>query len=164
MLETQRLILPRPDDVEDLLTALLGRRVDVKRVKPGDKVPCTGAIGGYRDAEGALRAVIYAELESVNACGGALSMIPVGGVEDANEEFEITATIADNFKEILNIMAGLFNDKRQRAEHVRFRDFSLASEEPEDLLSFVSQEKDRMDVTVTVSGGYGGKGIGVVLV
>ncbi len=163
MLESQKLIVPRPDDLEDLLLALLGRKVEVKRMKPGDKVLHSGGVGTYRDAGENLRAIIYAELETVNGCGGALSMIPVGGVEDANEEREITATMKDNFREILNIMAGLFNDKRHRAEHVRFKDFYLADSEPSEIGSLIQKSGDRLDVTVTIAGGYGGKGLGVVL-
>ena len=162
--EIQRLVLPRPDDVEDLLTALLGRKIEVKRVKPGYKTPFTGGVGIYHDSDDNIRAVIYAELETVNGCGGALSMIPVGGVEDANDEHEITAAMRDNFREILNIMAGLFNDKRQRAEHVRFREFYLADSEPPEAGSLIQKDGDRLDVTVTIAGGYGGKGLGVVLV
>ncbi len=161
--ETQKLVLPRPDDVEDLLFALLGRKIEVKRIKPGDKVPFTGGVGTYHDTGDNLRAIIYTELETVNGCGGALSMIPVGGVEDANEEREITATMRDNFREILNIMAGLFNDRRQRAEHVRFKEFYLADTEPTEVEGLIQKSGDRLDVTVTIAGGYGGKGLGIVL-
>lgn len=161
-METHRLILPRPDDVEELLEALLGRKVEAKRLKPGEQARAGGLCGIFKDNEERLRAIIYCELETVNACGGALSLIPPAGIQDANEEGEIPLAVRDNFREILNIMAGLFNDKRQKAEHVRFRELFMSGEEPQDVSELMTKPSDRLDVSLVVAG-YGGKGFGVVV-
>lgn len=155
--------VPRPDDVEDILRALLGRNVVVKRAALGQKPQANGALAAYRDNEGLLRAVICAEMQAVNACGAALSMIPVGAVEDANDEGEIPPNVWDNFAEVLNILTSVFNDRRQRAEHVRLKEVVPTNDAEDELSVLLNQEGSRLDIHVQVAGGYGGGGLAVVV-
>ncbi|MGC8464389.1 MAG: hypothetical protein ACP5O0_00505 [Acidimicrobiales bacterium] len=163
MSEAQSIQVPRPDDVEDVLGALLGRTVTAKRLPPGDKVHGAGVVGGYFDESGALRALIWTERQLVTAAGGALSMIPSGAVEDANDEGEIPETMFDNYREILNIFASMFNDKRQRAEHVRLKEVTSTSESADQVAAFEESASKRLDISVVVAGGYGGGGLAVIV-
>jgi hypothetical protein len=162
MAESLSLNLARPDDLEELLEALLGKKIEAKRYAPGQFVSGQGVVATYHDESGVLRAAVRSDRPVVNGCGAALSMIPVGAVEDANDEKEIPSNMFDNYREVLNIMASLFNDKRQRAEHVRLKDVFFTDEMPEEVTELLAQTTHRLDVTITVAGGYGSGGLALV--
>jgi hypothetical protein len=163
MAEAQSIQVPRPDDVEEVLSALLGKSVAAKRLPPGQTVNGAGIVGGYLDDAGVVRAVIWTERQLVTAAGGALSMIPPGAVEDANDEGVIPENMFDNYREILNIFASLFNDKRQRAEHVRLKEVTSTDALPESFVGLLESDAKRLDIAVSVAGGYGGAGLGVIV-
>lgn len=163
MTDTLKVVLPRPDDIEDVMSALLGRKATATRLAPGTKVEGgLGVLGSYYDEEGVLRVVVFTQYQLVNAAGALLSMIPPGAVEDANDEKEIPSNMYENFREILNIMATMFNDRRQRADHVRLKSVTTFDEAAPEALEVMQKSADRVDINVQLAG-YGGGGLTVIV-
>ncbi len=154
-----RFIVPRPDDEEDLFEMLIGRKVTAKRQVDQPAPTGLGVVGVYVDDELEPAVLVYADFKLVIGAGGALSMVPVGAVEDAIDEKEIPKNLFDNFSEILNVSSSLFNDKRHNAKRVKLGSAHLFPEDTPDQVKanlIPGSEQTTLDVQLTIAGGYGG--------
>ncbi len=152
-------LLPSLDAVENMYKTLLGRPVVVKRALLIGVPSDLGVAGVYVDGDGAEAVLVYADYKLANGAGAALSMVPVGGVEDANDEKEIPANFFDNFAEVLNVLTVLFNDRHKNAKRARLGGAYIYPDElPEAIASHfgAGDEESRIDTEITIAGGYGG--------
>ncbi len=152
-------LLPSLDAVENIFHTLLGRNVVVKRAHSVGVPSELGVVGVYVDGEAANAVVVYADYKLANGAGAALSMVPVGGVEDANDEKEIPSNFFDNFSEVLNVLTVLFNDRHKNAKRAKLGGVYIYPDDIPDGISDcfgVGDEESRIDTEITVAGGYGG--------
>ena len=146
--------LPEPKDVRDLLVGLLDRPVDLAltvpfALEPGER----GTWAVYVDDSLAVRAVGLADLPFSAWAGGALGLLPPGGVQDCVAERALTPMLEENVYEVLNIAAALMNGEDR--PHLRlYAVHPPSAVPPVHVVSFAQTLGRRLDLDVTV-GGYG---------
>lgn len=154
--------LPSTKAVRDLLADLIGREVTVA---PGEPVVfgsgATGTAAVYVTDKLQMAAIAVLDLPLTAYLGGALGLLPVGGVEDMLAEGEVSNAGLDNVHEILNVASALFNVPG--APHVKL--YSLVSPgdlPPVDVSSLMKVMGRRLDLGVDVPG-YGSGALSLVL-
>lgn len=101
-------VLPNPKDVRDMLEGLLGRDVNVSPSNPPETDKPL-AIGVYVDDTLTMQALGVADLPFAAFSGAAIGLIPKGGAEACVEDNELSASVKENFGEVLNVVSALFN-------------------------------------------------------
>lgn len=103
--------LPNPKPIKDLFQDLLGRTVNISSIDtpvvPTARRAC--CVGTYVDPQGTTTALMVADLDLAARAGAALGLVPVSGATTAVENRELPGALYDNFHEVLNICASLFN-------------------------------------------------------
>jgi hypothetical protein len=146
--------LPIPKDVRDLFEDLLGRPVTVS---PADPVLAHDVkkmlVSLYADDTLKLAAVVGMDLPLTVYTGAAIGLLPPGGAQDCVADGVITPMVAENVREVCNIMAGLLN--REGAGHLKLYQVFLPGEPPPgDANGILLAIGRRIDLSVDV-GGYG---------
>jgi hypothetical protein len=145
------LTLPALLPVRNLLEDLLGREVTVSYADPvvKDDLPTT-VVAVYVDSAPRLVAVIGLDLPLAAYAGAALGLMPAGGAEDSIEDKELSPTLAENVRELLNILTGLLN--REGVPHVKLYGVHLPGEAvPSDAAAHLLALGRRLDVQVEIA-------------
>jgi hypothetical protein len=154
--------LPNPKDVRDLFEDLLGRPVTVGPTDPllADALKHS-LICLYTDDQIKLTSVIAMDLPLTIFAGAALGLMPPGGAQDCVADKEVLPAVAENVREVANIMTGFFH--REGGRHTKLHQVFLPGEAPpSDALSYLAALGRRLDLTVEV-GGYGSGHLAVTL-
>ncbi len=102
--------LPVPKEIRDLFLDLLGREVTLHPEKPYAPTPTEAVtLATYVDDYLRPSARVAADLRFTAYAGAAIGLVPPAGAETAIDEEALNDTINDNFYEVLNIAASLFN-------------------------------------------------------
>jgi hypothetical protein len=145
--------LPSRHAVRLLVEDLVGRNVDLSDAQP---LPAknTNVYAVYVNNRVAVSAVVMTNLELAARLGGALGMLPKGGVDDAIKERDLYPMLRDCCYEVLNVMASLFNVPN--AQHVRLYEMygPGGSPAPADVQQLGTMLGNRLDVRLTIAG-YG---------
>jgi hypothetical protein len=144
--------LPSRHAVRLLIEDLVGRSVDLK---DGDPVPAktTNIYAVYVNNKLATCAVVVVNLELGARIGGALGMLPKGGVDDAIAERDMPEMMRDCCYEVLNVFASVFNVGN--AQHVRLYEmYGPTGVVPKDIQQFGAVLGNRVDVRLSIAG-YG---------
>ena len=103
--------IPEPKPVKDLFQDLLGRTVTIssmdKPVVPSARRAC--CTGLYVDGNLDTKAIVCADLDLAARAGAALGLVPPTGAQTAIDNVELPPALYDNFYEVMNIFASLFN-------------------------------------------------------
>lgn len=152
--------IPTRMAVRNLIGDLLGRDVDIRDSEPiSSKV--TNVTGVYVTDRLATSAIAVLDFEGAARLGGALGMLPRGGVEDAIAERQLSSMLRDNTYEVLNVLASAFNIGN--APHVRlYQMYGPGGGVPTDVASMGASVLGRMDVTLQISG-YGSGKLSIVV-
>ncbi|MGY1712311.1 hypothetical protein ACI8AC_22650 [Geodermatophilus sp. SYSU D00758] len=155
-------VLPAAKDVRDMLTGLLGKPVSVQPgdpVTPTDKRPASVAV--YVDPQMAVNALCVMDLPLSAWTGGALALLPPGGVQDTVEEDgELTAMLTEALHEVVNVLSALFNVPG--APHSKlYKLYAPGDDLPADLAQMVVAF-NRVDLAVEVPG-YGKGSLSLVV-
>jgi hypothetical protein len=143
--------MPALDHLRDLLKDLMGRDVDVERTATvdlgGDR---PGALADYAADVGGVGVICVADLALTNALGCALTMVAPAAVEDAVARNVIDEPTIENFREVVNVMTGLFNT--EHTAHVKFRGVHTlpSSDLPGDTARLLASHRGRRDFDVHV--------------
>ena len=104
-------VLPDAKAVKDMLSGLVGKPVSVTPgapVTPTEKNPVSVAV--YVSPSMAVNALCVMDLPLAAWTGGALALLPPGGVQDVVEEDgELTAMLTEALHEVVNVLSALFN-------------------------------------------------------
>lgn len=145
--------LPSRHAVRLLVEDLVGRSVELKDAPP---MPAknTNIFAAYVNNKMAVSAVVVVNLELGARLGGALGMLPKGGVDDAIKERDFYPMLRDCCYEVLNVMASVFNVAN--AQHVRLYEmYGIGGQPvPNDVQHFATNMGNRIDVRLTIAG-YG---------
>lgn len=154
--------LPTSKAVRDLLSDLIGRDVDVATGDLLQVIPAAPPfLAVYVTDYLSTAAVIAIDLPLAGYLGGALGLLPVGGINDAIAKQSLPASAVENLSEVLNIAAALFNGPG--APHVKYYTMTThADSPPSDIAALAGSIGRRMDLVVTVPG-YGKGRMSVVL-
>jgi len=146
--------LPVQKEVRDLLFGLLDRPIDLEMVdrftlEAGERA----TYGVYVDDRLGIRAIAIADLHFSAYAGGALGLLPPGGVQDNVKKAQLTESLEENFYEVLNIGAALMN--AENSPHVKLHTVHTTAEvAPPHVVAMSQILGRRLDLGVTV-GGYG---------
>lgn len=154
--------LPAAKQVRDLFADLLGREVTLAGappLAPGNATPCT--IGTYVDDALRICALVVADLPLSAYAGAAIGLLPAGRAEEVVATGRLDEVLAENFHEVLNIAASLFNVPG--ATHLRLHGVHPAggAVDPHVLVQALTlgrREDARLDVA-----GYGAGRVSLVL-
>lgn len=162
MSDAGELKVPTAKAIRDLLADLIGREVTVA---PGEPVVLGAGVSGsaavYVTDKLHMVALGVLDLPLTAYLGGALGLLPVGGVQDLLAEGEVSSGALDNVHEILNVASALFNVPG--APHVKL--YSLVSPgdlPPTDVSTAMKLLGGRIDLKVDVPG-YGSGALSMVL-
>jgi hypothetical protein len=151
--------LPNRHALRTLIEGLVGRDVDLKDCDPLT-AKTTNVIAVYVTDKLTVSALAVIDLEGAARLGGALAMLPRGGVDDAIAERDLTGMIRDNAYEVLNVLAAVFNV--ENAPHVRLYEmYGPNGSVPADVLALSQALGSRLDIELTVAG-YGAGRLSVV--
>ena len=152
--------MPTRMTVRNLIGDLIGRDIDLRDSDPmPSKV--TNVTGVYVTDRLATSAIAVLDFEGAARLGGALGMLPRGGVEDAIGERTLPPVIRDCTYEVLNVLASAFNVGN--APHVRlYQMYGPGGGVPTDVASMGASAIGRMDVTLQISG-YGSGRLSIVV-
>jgi hypothetical protein len=152
--------LPSRHAVRTLIEGLVGRDVDVRDAEPIEGKP-SNLVAAYVTDNLQVAAAIVVDIECAARLGGALGMLPRGGVDDAIKEIEVSGLLRDNTYEVLNVLAAVFNVSE--APHVRLYDlYGPMGGVPGDVLALTQLIGSRMDLTLTIAG-YGEGHLSIVI-
>jgi len=144
--------LPSRHAVRTLIEGLIGRDVDIKDAEP---VPpkATNVVAVYVTDRQAVSALAVINLELAARLGGALAMLPKGGVDEAITGRELFAALKNNCYEVLNVLSAVFNVGN--APHVRLYEmYGPNGAIPSDVAALSAIVGNRMDVSLRIAG-YG---------
>jgi hypothetical protein len=145
---------PEPKQVRDLLTDLLGKEVTVAPVDPpgGGPVPMT-AVFVHDDLS--LAGVIGFPLPLAATLAAAVGLVPPTGAQACVEDGELSPMLADNLREVCNILTSLF--LQPGGPHVRLHKVYLTGADvPTDVCAHLGALGNRLDLDVGVTGYPGG--------
>jgi hypothetical protein len=152
--------LPSRHAVRSLIEDLVGRGVDINDSGPILPKP-TNVVAVYVDDRTSMSAVVATDLQGAAYLGGALGLLPIGGVEDAIDEKDLFPLLRDNCYEVLNVLASVFNVPG--APHVRLYEMYGPNDAvPADVAGLAYAIGGRMDVAVSIAG-YGDGCLSVVV-
>ncbi len=143
--------LPSRLAVRNLLEGLVGRDVTVN---DGNPLSADGnVVAVYVTDAMVLSAVAVVDIAAGARLGGALAMLPKGGIDDAIADKDMFPTLRECCYEILNVLSAVFNVPG--APHVKL-DRMIAPGEacPADVAALAATMGNREDLTVDVAG-YG---------
>ena len=147
-------VLPDAKAVKDMLSGLVGKPVGVTPgapVTPTEKDPVSVAV--YVGPTMAVNALCVMDLPLAAWTGGALALLPPGGVQDAVEEDrELTAMLTEALHEVVNVLSALFNVPG--APHSKLHaSYAPGDDLPGDIAGMLAAF-NRLDLAVEVPG-YG---------
>jgi hypothetical protein len=152
--------LPARAAVRSLVEDLLGRPVELSDAGPVPNKP-SNVVAVYVTDQLAMTAVAVVDLAGAARLGGALGMLPRGGVDDAVDEGELSAMLQDNCYEVLNVLSAVFNVAG--APHVRLYEmYGPNASLPSDVAAFGQVLGNRLDVALAIAG-YGDVHLSVVV-
>ncbi|GAB3306682.1 hypothetical protein GCM10027451_14250 [Geodermatophilus aquaeductus] len=147
-------VLPDTKAVKDMLSGLVGKPVSVTPgapVTPTEKDPVSVAV--YVSPTMAVNALCVMDLPLAAWTGGALALLPPGGVQDVVEEDgELTAMLTEALHEVVNVLSALFNVPG--APHSKLHaSYAPGDDLPGDIAGMLAAF-NRLDLAVEVPG-YG---------
>ena len=147
--------LPKPEQVSELFTTLVGRSVALKKARPqflraGAKV----AVATYLPSEGDdVAGVCIFDMPLAVYVSAALSMIPRVTAAEAANSGVLEPNMAENLTEVFNVASQLICSEGD--EQARLGDrFLSARELPEALFKRVRSAKNKLHVGLEIDG-YG---------
>ncbi|MGY1640442.1 hypothetical protein ACI782_04835 [Geodermatophilus sp. SYSU D00703] len=155
-------VLPDAKAVKDMLSGLVGKPVGVTPgapVTPTEKKPVSVAV--YVSPSMDVNALCVMDLPLSAWTGGALALLPPGGVQDTVEEDgELTTMLTEALHEVVNVLSALFNVPG--APHSRlYALYAPGDELPTDIAGMLAAF-NRLDLAVDVPG-YGKGGLSLVV-
>jgi hypothetical protein len=150
--------LPSSFAVRNMLSDLIGREVDVK---PGELVKGLASVAVFVTDQNKMAGLAVVDLALSAYLGGALALLPAGGVADMVEESDLSPLVVENVFEVANVLAGVFNTPG--ASHVKlFQLYEPHDTLPADVREAAGRYGARLDLVVSVAG-YGKGGLSLVV-
>lgn len=143
--------LPDPVTVAKLVASLIGKQVNQKSAAAMNKLPQGGVVGVFKNDAQEIVAIVVADVSLAAATGAALAMIPATAAQDAIRSGALPPNMAENFREVINVMSSLLTGGGNRA--VRLTECSIGTV-PEPASNTFSTPGGRLDLELEIQG-YG---------
>ena len=101
---------PNAVEIAEMFTMLVGKDTTIRK-NPNVDFDGTAnwVFAVYDEEDGTLGAVIACDVATAAYGGAALSLIPKSMAEDSIKSGRVAENLSENFREVLNVFAGLFN-------------------------------------------------------
>lgn len=110
--------LPAADTLCATLTKIIGRPIRGKPNKAASLAPLASVfVGTYDDGAGTLEGLWLADLPLAAYLGASLTLVPLGVANEAIRARKISPELQENAREVANITANSFTEKRVRLVH-----------------------------------------------
>jgi len=157
---TEQTPLPSRHAVRTLIEGLVGRDVVVRDADVLESRP-SNLVAAYVTDKLQVALVIVVDIECAARLGGALGMLPRGGVDDAIKELDLSGLLRDNAYEVLNVLSAVFNVGE--APHVRLYEmYGPMGGVPSDVHALSQLFGSRMDLELSIAG-YGEGHLSIVV-
>jgi hypothetical protein len=151
--------IPIQEAVRDFFTDLLGRGVAASK-RPALSNDDPLIVGRYRDDAGVLAALLVSDLDFAAMSGAALAMIPKVVAAEAIKSGELSETLFDNFREVVNVFSSLLN--APSTPHLVLEAIERHPDATEDIRAVMDAPTRRRDFAVTIEG-YGSGALAVLV-
>ena len=113
-------------------------------------------VAEYVTDDGCVQALCVCDIDLACYSGAALSMIPPGVALQGIRRHELEENLADNFREIMNVLASLLNTTG--SPHLVFRSLALPKQEvSDDVKTLLLNPPTRIDLEIAIEGYGSGK-------
>ena len=157
---TEQSPMPSRHAVRTTIEGLIGRDLTIADGLP---VPprSTNVVAVYVTDRLATSALAVIDIAGAARLGGALGMVPRGGVDDAIGSRDLPDHLRSNCYEVLNVLSTVFNLPGH--PHVRLYEmYGPGAGVPGDVAALAGATSTRMDVTFSVAG-YGDGQLSIVV-
>jgi hypothetical protein len=152
--------LPSRHAVRTTIGDLVGREVELTDAV-AVAARSTNVVGVFVTDKLATSAIAVLDLEGAARLGGALGMVPRGGIEDVIKERAFPQHLRDNCYEVLNVLSAVFNVVE--APHVRlYQMYGPGEPAPGDVAAMAGMAGSRMDLRLMIAG-YGDARMSIVV-
>lgn len=140
---------------------MIGRDIEVSPTDPvtlADGRPYYVAV--YTTDQLTLGSIVVLDLNAAGNLGGAIGLLPAGGIKDAIADKSLPASAVDNLYEILNVASSLFN--ADGSPHLKlYQLYEPGDPIPADVAVTIPSPGRRLDLLVSIPG-YGAGRIGLI--
>lgn len=140
--------IPSPSSIAELLESLIGSKPSLSEAEEMDiSRDMLSALCSFVLDDGTVKILWVCDYRSVIYIGSALAAIPSETAESNVNSQEIPDNVMENFREVLNIGASLFNNPDM--PHISLGDVVFTKEDiPENIAILVSNPAGRVDYAV----------------
>ena len=157
MAPSDTFVPPPPEAVGRMLEQLLGRRVttkDGRLLVPGPNARTY--VGIYRSDQGTLAAAVVMDLPLAANAAAALVMVPVGMVSDSVRSGQLSPSLLDNLREVMNVCTRFFNLPGK--PHLKLQEIMPCPPAlPADVAALVARPNTGLHIEMAITGYGGGK-------
>jgi len=152
--------LPTRMAVRELVEGLIGRDIELKDATVLGMSP-SNVVAVFVTDQLKVAALAVLDFDGAARIGGALGMLPKGGIDDAIKEQDLPTVMRDNTYEVLNVLSAIFNV--EGAPHVRlYQMYGPFGSMPNDVAQLAQALGTRLDLELVISG-YGSARLSVVI-
>ena len=146
--------VPHPKQIRDVFLGVTGKDVDVGPVHPVVPGRDAAVVAVYVTDKLQTGALVACDLPLAAYAGAALGLVPLPQAEEAIASGLLPEDLAENFHEVVNILASAFNEN-PAAPHLKLYAVHAAGDKlPTDVASCLGYVVRRLDLKVAVQG-YG---------
>lgn len=146
--------VPHPKQIRDLFLGVTGKDIEVGPVNPVVPGRDFATVAVYVTDKLATGAAVACDLPLAAYAGAALGLVPLPRAEEAITLGVLPDDLAENFYEVVNIMASVFNEN-PAAPHLKlYKVHAVGEKLPSDVASSLGYVVRRLDLKVEVEG-YG---------
>ena len=147
--------MPTPVAIADLITDLIGRDVTAKTTPPSPLAAKGRTVAVYRDAEHMLKAAVCCDLAVGGSFGAAMTVMPVGLVDDSVKAGKLEAGLSENLYEVFNVLSAIF--PKAGMPRLILRGVHADGNVDPEVAVLLAKPPDRIDMDVSVAGYRPGK-------
>jgi hypothetical protein len=146
--------VPHPKQIRDLFLGVTGKDVEVGPVNPVVPGRDLAVVAVYVTDRLATGAAVACDLELAAYAGAALGLVPLPRAEEAISSGTLPEDLTENFAEVVNIMASVFNDNPETPHLKLYKVHGVGEKLPTDVAASLGYVVRRLDLRVDVQG-YG---------
>jgi len=136
-------------DVLDILSMLYGKDVTLDSSEPVSVENSNAVIAVYINDENKPSTACVCSYNFAAFAGSALTMIPVGGAEDAAESGDFSEMMMSNLYEVMNILSRIF--MTDSSPHVKLGVvYKSLDDVPDDIKAMLGISEERTDFDVSI--------------
>lgn len=147
--------LPLPLTLTNLIGDLIDQRVTSKAATAIPPDPRKQIAATYRNDAGELSAVAFCDLAVGGSLGAALTMVPVGRVDECLKAGRLDDVLRENLHEVFNVLSAAF--PMSGSPRVVLTELRCQEAPAADVAALLAKPTGRLDLDLAVNGYRSGK-------